>query len=325
MKLSLVLTVVTLLMAAPVCAQVAMSGSFTARQACPAYQSIRNQTNPGAVMLIPGHEYRAIGKNKDAATHYEILVDGAAPAQRWVEISCGTIGTASAAGPPVPAAPAVGARATHVLALSWEPSFCAKHADKIECKHETAHSVDATHLSLHGLWPQPRGRFYCNIEPALIAADKNHQWNNLPEPDLSAATRQRLAAVMPGFQSGLERHEWVVHGSCYGGTADAYFNRAAALTEQVDASPVRELFVRNVGKSLTSDAIRSAFEQAFGQGAGARISVNCQGRGTDREITEIDISLAGDVTSTAPLKDLIRAAGPAPQGCPGGLVAVPAP
>ena len=324
MKLPLVLSVMTLLLAAPVCAQVAMSGSFTATQACPAYQSIRKQTNPGAVMLIPGRTYQAIGKNKDVATHYEILVDGAAPAQRWVEISCGTIGTASAAVPPVTVAAAVGARATHVLALSWEPSFCAKHSDKVECKRETTHSVDATHLSLHGLWPQPRGRYYCNVEPALVAADKNHQWTKLPEPDLSAATRLRLAAVMPGFQSGLERHEWIVHGTCYGGTADAYFNRAAALVEQVDASPVRELFVHNVGKSLSSDAIRSTFEQAFGQGAGARVTVSCQGQGTDREITEIDIALAGEVTGTAPLKDLIRAAGPAPQGCPAGLVAEPA-
>ena len=119
-------------------------------------------------------------------------------------------------------------------------------------------------------------------------------------------------------------NEGTPHGTCYGGTADAYFNRAAALAEQVDASQVRELFVRNIGKSLSSDAIRSTFEQAFGQGAGVRVTVNCQGRGIDREIAEIVISLAGDVNGTAPLGDLIRAPAPAPQGCPTGLVAEPA-
>ena len=321
MKLLFALSVMPLLAAAPVCAQVAMSGSLTATQMCPAYQSIHKQTNPGAVMLMPGRSYQIIGKNKDAATHYEILVDGATPAQRWVEIACGQIGAANAATLPVTAAPAGGARATHVLALGWEPAFCAKHTDKVECERETTTSFGATHLSLHGLWPQPRGRFYCNVEPALVAADKQHEWANLPEPDLSAATRQRLAAVMPGYQSGLQRHEWIVHGTCFGGTADTYFNRAAALAEQVDASQVRELFVRNIGKSLSSDAIRSAFEQGFGQGAGTRVTVNCQGSGTDRQITEIVISLAGDVTGTAPLGALIRAAAPAPQGCLAGLVA----
>jgi hypothetical protein len=39
---------------------------------------------------------------------------------------------------------------------------------------------------------------------------------------------------MPGFQSGLRRHEWIVdHGACYGTAADSYFNRAADLAEQI--------------------------------------------------------------------------------------------
>ncbi len=32
----------------------------------------------------------------------------------------------------------------------------------------------------------------------------------IPEPQLSESTRQRLAAAMPGVQSGLEHHEWVL-------------------------------------------------------------------------------------------------------------------
>ena len=154
-----------------------------------------------------------------------------------------------AARPRLRGAPPTGAngtRATHVLALGWEPAFCLGHEDKAECANETAQSFDASHLSLHGLWPQPRGKAYCNVSQDLVRADHDHDWASLPEPDLTDATKARLAAVMPGFQSGLERHEWIVHGTCFGATPDSYFNRAADLVEQVNASAVRDLFTQNV-------------------------------------------------------------------------------
>jgi hypothetical protein len=48
------------------------------------------------------------------------------------------------------------------------------------------------------------------MESAIISAGKAHDWEIIPEPQLSESTRQRLAAAMPGVQSGLERHEWVL-------------------------------------------------------------------------------------------------------------------
>jgi ribonuclease T2 len=301
-----------------------MSGTLAATQACPAYQSIRKQTNPGEVTLKPERSYQITGKNKEEATHYQILIDGASPPQRWVEVHCGDV--SAAAGAPTGGAPppsANGTRATHVLALGWEPAFCLGHEDKAECANETAQSFDASHLSLHGLWPQPRGRAYCNVSQDLVQADRNHDWASLPEPDLTDATKARLAAVMPGFQSGLERHEWIVHGTCFGATADSYFNRAADLAEQVNASAVRDLFTQNVRGTLSSDGIRAAFDGAFGAGAGERVTVSCQGRGQERAIGELVIALSGDVAGSGPIGDLILAAAPAPQGCPSGAVVQP--
>jgi ribonuclease T2 len=311
-------------------AQVPMSGTLAATQACPAYQSIRNQTNPGQVTIEPGRSYQITGKNKEEATHYQILIDGASPPRRWVEVTCGEVnaaagaptGGAGAAGGAPPTG-ANGARATHVLALGWEPAFCLGHEDKAECANETAQSFDASHLSLHGLWPQPRGTAYCNVSRDLVQADRDHDWASLREPDLTDATKARLAAVMPGFQSGLERHEWIVHGTCFGATADSYFNRAADLVEQVNASGVRDLFTKNAGGSLSSDAIRAAFDRAFGAGAGARVTVSCQGRGQERAIGELVIALAGDVAGSGPIGNLILAAAPAPPGCPSGAVVQP--
>src|SRR5277367_2542028 len=79
----------TLLAVAPATAQIAMTGDFKAAKACPALQSIRKGTNPGDVMLEPGHSYSLIGKNKPDATHYLVAIDGAEPRERWVEVGCG--------------------------------------------------------------------------------------------------------------------------------------------------------------------------------------------------------------------------------------------
>ena len=328
MRTKILLPFAALIAATPAVAQVKMSGAFTATEACPAFQSIRKMTNPGEVSLEPGHAYPIVAKNREDATHYQVVIDGASPALRWVAVGCGGLDEANAT-PPVEVAPAgvapvpapAGVHAvTHVLALGWEPTFCRSHEQKAECRTETPSGFDATHLSLHGLWPQPRGKAYCGVDASLVSADKNHSWDDLPEPELSAAVKTRLAAAMPGFQSGLERHEWIVHGTCFGASADVYFSRAAELAEQVNASAVRDLFVSRIGQTLTRDDLSAAFNQAFGAGAGDRITLQCHGRGPDREIDAIVVSLAGDVVGKAPLGELMQAAAAVGSSCPSGLV-----
>ena len=316
----------------PAHADVALNGTFTATQTCPAYQSIRKSTNPEDVSVEANKSYDILAKNKPDETHYRIVVEGAQPAERWVSSSCGRVDTtgqqvggaaksaAPAGAPAAAAANKSGVRATHVLSMSWEPAFCAQHGDKSECRVLTSTSYAGTHLSLHGLWPQPRGTQYCNVPAEVSQIDRNHDWNGLPEPDISADTLKRLSAVMPGVQSKLQRHEWIVHGTCFGGTADAYFARAAGLSEAVNASKVPQLFSDKAGQSLSADDIRAAFDEAFGAGAGARVTVSCQGRGADRKITELIINLAGDVKGSAPLGDLMRAAQALTPGCPSGSV-----
>jgi ribonuclease T2 len=303
-------------------ADVAMTATFTATQACPAYQSFRKSTDPGDIKVEPNKTYTLIAKNRPDATHYRIVVEGAQPKERWVSSSCGRVeptdrSASGASQSPTAAPPAAGdtqgARATHVLAMGWEPAFCDDHRDKKECRELSSSGFAATHVILHGLWPQPRGTQYCNVAPNLREIDRDHDWNDLPEPDVSAGTLHRLEAVMPGVQSKLERHEWIVHGTCFGGNAEGYFARAAGLAEAVDASKVSQLFADNVGRSLSAEAIRTAFDDAFGAGAGERVTVSCHGRGESRKITELVISLAGDVAGSAPLADLnpCRSAGSA--------------
>ena len=325
------------LLVTPALAETKLSGTFVAAQACPALQSIKKQTNPGNVALTPGTSYKLLAGNTDQPTHYWIVVPTAKPDYRWVPVSCGTVTldqgatppttstttTTTAAPPkpaPAPAAPARGGKAEYVLAISWEPAFCEGVSRAIECQKQTAASYEATHFSLHGLWPQPRNVAYCNVSDADRSADKSHRWSDLPAVDLSSRTHDDLAAVMPGMQSGLERHEWIEHGTCSGASQETYFARAALFTGTINNTAIASLFAANIGKRLDRTAIRKAFDTAFGDGAGDRVRIACDQDGNRRLITEITIGMRGDVMGTGGIGELIAASAKTDPGCNGGIV-----
>ena len=316
-------------------AQVKMAGSFTASQACPAVASIKKGTNPGNVSVDAGKAYRLLGKNKDQATHYWIEVPGASPTQRWVAIGCGSTDVATQIAPAPPTGAAVntpngtvkpkpnpkGASdgvPFYVLALSWEPAFCEAMQGKAECKSMTSGDYAASHFSLHGLWPQPRRNVFCGVDSSMAALDDQHQWDKLPEPELTAETRAALLKVMPGTQSLLQRHEWIKHGTCYlGGNANTYFSDETRLANQVNTSAVGAFMAANVGKTIQTSDLRSKFDEAFGAGAGQRVRVSCDKQG---RIGEITIGLKGDIPAGTDLAKLIAASEPTDAGCPAGLV-----
>ena len=316
------------LLAAPATAQVKITGLFVAKDSCAAVQSIKKQTNPGDIRLQRGKGYKLIGQNKSPATYYWIIVPGADPDFRWVPVDCGTPAfdqpdvlpappsTDTPATPPPPAS----GKADYVLALSWEPAFCEGLPDKTECRSESSSSYEATHFSLHGLWPQPRSKAYCGVSGADQASDKAHDWNALPPVDLTPSVEAALEHVMPGTQSLLERHEWIVHGTCSGASKDTYFARAALFAGTINNTAVAQLFAGNIGKRLDGTAIRQAFDTAFGAGAGARVRIACDDDSGRRIITEITIGMRGDVMGSGGIGELIAASAPTDPGCTGGIV-----
>jgi ribonuclease T2 len=299
-------------------AEVSLTGFFIDHEACPALQSIRKQTNPGGVQTQPRHFYPIIAKNKPAASHYLIEIDGADPSRRWVSVQCGehvvpADGSDGGDGP--------GERPAYVLAISWQPAFCEGKPDKVECKTETPERFDATHFTLHGLWPQPRSNAYCNVPPELTLDDKNGDWGKLPAPNLSETTREKLAQIMPGTQSNLERHEWIKHGTCFhADSADEYFSKAIALMDQLNSSKAQELFASHVGIEIESKAIRDAFDESFGDGAGDRVRIACKRDGGRNLIVEITVGLVGEIGDAPSLPQLIAASEPTDPGCPRGVV-----
>jgi ribonuclease T2 len=204
----------------------------------------------------------------------------------------------------------------HILALSWQPAFCESHARTPECQSQTANRADATALSLHGLWPQ---RDYCGVSRNLIDIDRRSDWADLPELDLDPRLARLLAAAMPGTRSFLERHEWIKHGTCFGADPDTYFTTALQLLHAVNTSSVGKVLGGAVGKRLTQDEIRNAFDTAFGPGAGDRARIACERDGNRRLVTEITIGLYGDI-GRDDLQSLILAARPTDGGCNDGIV-----
>jgi ribonuclease T2 len=288
-----------------------MSGCFVAGAVCPARPSIRREDNPGDVATEVGRSYPLLGANQaQSPSHFQIRIPGVGPEDRWVAVSCGHR-VESCGGPPGAAR-----AADYVLAASWQPAFCESHRSKPECSSETASRFDATHLALHGLWPQPESRAWCGVSPGLRSADKKGHWRDLPPVQLSPDTRARLEAAMPGTQSDLDRHEWLRHGTCSGAKPDAYFAAALALMDELDTGPVQALLAAHIGAELTADEIRAAFNEAFGAGAGERVELEC----ANGMITELRLYLRGALGPTVRLADLLAAASPAPAGCKGGRI-----
>lgn len=299
-------------------------GYFIARQSCPAFQSFRNQTNPGNIHVEPDRSYALIEINDGATpTHYRLILPGVTPPQRWVAIQCGirAVAAGSPAAPEQGAAPADDAPVvaapsepdSYVLAASWQPGFCETQPDKIECLDQTQARFDASHFALHGLWPQPRDREYCvGVTDEMIDNDRPATWRLLPEIELDPDTRAELDKVMPGTASFLDRHEWLVHGTCYNEPMQNYFAESLALMAALNASSLRDFMASNIDKAVTPVQIRAAVDLAFGPGTGARVSVECKNEqdGNRKVLTELQIALYGSIELNNDLGRLILAARP---------------
>lgn len=283
-------------------------GDFTASTTCPAMKSINTGENPGNVKVKPGKSYPATQLNKPGGEYVSLRIDGANPPQRWVRVDCGQLAQAS----PSPTPPAPAASRENLLALSWQPAFCDIHERNVpECRNQTTSRFDATHFTLHGLWPQPEGNYYCHgVSNKDKANDKNaSKWHLLPSPPgLTDATLAKLAEAMPGVASDLHRHEWIKHGTCFGAdNADAYFRTALALQSQVNNSQLQKTMAAHIDKPVSVAELSQAFEQSFGPGSAAALQIDCK-QDTDSHrnlVVELQFKLKGDLTETTPLAEAL--------------------
>ncbi|MCK5666081.1 MAG: hypothetical protein KAI17_21475, partial [Thiotrichaceae bacterium] len=272
MKLIFVASILSILFLFSVNASAKGLGAcFLASDSCEAFQSFRKKTNPKDVHLESGKFYKILEINKHK-TAYRVRVEGIKRSARWVSESCGESLsvcslTASKAKTPVfkikkNKSKKRTKQPEYLLALTWQPSFCETHSRKKECRTQTKSRYDATHWSLHGLWPQPRNNAYCGVSYMDKGIDRNKQWHLLAPVTLSQKTATELAFVMPAVASNLHRHEWIKHGTCYGSNAEDYYSDSISLTNQVNESIVGKLFNRGVGKRVSLKQVRQHFDKA---------------------------------------------------------------
>ena len=194
-----------------------------------------------------------------------------------------------------------GVSTNNLLAISWQNAFCQTHRNRRECRNVKPSHFTASHFTLHGLWPQPRSRVNCRGPKKVY---------------LPKALYQELLHVMPAAKSGLHRHEWKKHGTCYGKSPEGYFRDAIGLLHEINDSPVRDLFARNIGKKVTIEQVRFAFDRAFGRGSGRKVKMLCN-RGL---VTELWINLKGKIEPGVSLAELMKKAPAARGGCRSGIV-----
>jgi ribonuclease T2 len=188
---------------------------------------------------------------------------------------------------------------TYLLALTWQPGFCAGHAALAECKTVTPRLV------LHGLWPdwdingdgkRNDADDTCvagNGRAAIIDIEKSGAagWAKLPPIDLAAGSRSDLALVMPGVAASLDRHEWWKHGTCSDLTPDDYFATAVLLVRQVERGQLAKLLTAKAGTDVGRNALLDAFATDFGKDAGRALTLDCVKSAEGSALTEIRIRL----------------------------------
>lgn len=263
-------------------------------QACPAYNNLKHTKNTHDVYLDTSRQYTIIESGHKGQTL--ILIKGENPAQRWVDDACfeaqksdAKQSNAKTTDTETPIntkkydnnAQPDNVSKDNLLVLSWHNAFCQTHPYKKECKRSFGSLLrsryEERHFVLHGLWPQPKNRIYCNVSDTLKELDRRGEWRGLPEPLQNDELKKALEEIMPGVDSYLHRHEWIKHGTCYGKDADGYFSDAVGLVKQVNDSEVGKFFEANIGKSVTLAQVKNVFNRAFGMGAGNHLQMQCKG------------------------------------------------
>ncbi len=318
------------------------------KKECELFNNLKHSQNRGHEVLKMDRAYEMLKHHK---AQYLVKVEGATPPQRWVDDDCLSLrplrgtpiynamhstatkptvkktiniedelskaDTNMAKKTPKKFEKSMPSSKQNLLALSWHNAFCETHRYKKECKRNAGSLFRSkkreTAFVLHGLWPQPHNRFYCNVSHTLIEADKRKHWREIPSLGLDNTVKKELAEMMPGFASGLHKHEWVKHGTCYGKDVNGYFADAVSLVNQVNRSVLGIFFTKNIGKRVSLKQIQLLADKAFGQGAGRRVALQCK-KGM---ITELWFYLGSGSTDMA---TLLQNGKPTYSRCKGGRI-----
>lgn len=292
-----------------------VSGSFQATQTCPAYVSKNSKSNPDDFTIKPNEIYPIREINKPSPNWIRIEIPLSHYPLRWVSTQCGMADYEEKNSDHCDTHK--GKADANILALSSQPGFCQHYgyeAGKPECLHLAKNSYQATHLTLHGLWPNQNscGQHYgyCDTKPK----PSHCSYNAL---NLSTEVSNSLDKLMPSYHYGscLERHEWNKHGSCQNLSDNGYFSLATRLTTEVNNSAFGQYLTAHNGQTIALVTLRQRIAEAFGANNSTKIRLGCK----NGLLVDVFITLPAIIPEDASLESLINQ-GPSYQNndsCPG--------
>lgn len=200
---------------------------------------------------------------------------------------------------------------SYKLAVSWQPAFCEtkQGRPKPECKIDDSTVYQASHFTLHGLWPNKR---QCGTGYGFCGKDYKQQvkpFCDYAAVSMKPETTEGLGKIMPSVSSGscLERHEWYKHGTCQTNwDADGYFGTAVRLTKEFNDKGVAEFMTKNIGKTVKTADFLQVVESSFGKNASKRLYLGCDSRGGN--LIDVFINLPKQIPENVALADLIQQA-----------------
>jgi len=291
-------------------------GQFTAQQACEAYVSKKKQTNPDNTTLTIGQSYSFLETNKAKSPDWlRIDMPQASPSLRWVSIACGEMALASQAvveeSPSTPVCRTAGLADSYKLAVSWQPAFCESFRRKPECRIDDVRAYQASHFTLHGLWPNKNS---CGINYNYCGDQKSRaKKRNFCEHktlSLDEKLRDRLEFVMPSAAAGtcLQRHEWYKHGTCQDHwDVNQYFAFSIELTQQFNHPELAMFMKKNIGKTVKESVFYTQVDKVFGDDAHKRLRLGCDKQG---RLVDVYINLPKNINTNASLGELVQQAQP---------------
>ncbi len=113
---------------------------------------------------------------------------------------------------------------------------------------------------------------------------------------------------MPSAAAGscLQRHEWFKHGTCQTKlTIDEYFEVAVDLTSQFNASGMGYFMSRNIGETVTEEALIQRIDCVHGTDTHKSIELKCK----NGNLVDIYIHLTDALEKNTDLKDLLNTVG----------------
>ena len=294
------------------------SGTLKALQSCEAFVSKNKRTNPDDAKLVIGQSYSVVEVNKAVnPSWYRLNIPNARPQERWVAENCGQINVqigdsgshGGSGGGGNNDCHTAGLEDSYVLALSWQPAFCETDPgrSKPECQIDGTKSYQANNFTLHGLWPNKRE---CGTNYGYCGEinRKSGDFCDYPQLQLFAEIRSDLEQVMPSAAAGscLQRHEWFKHGTCQTKlTIDEYFEIAVDLTSQFNASGIGYFMSRNIGETVTEEALIQRIDCIHGTDTHKSIELKCK----NGNLVDVYIHLTDVLEKNTDLKGLLNSIG----------------